>query len=301
MKKTLQLTILLLVTFPLYTFAQVGTQIDYVDNVGSATLAYNGIINGKHSYLQSGGDQILISYSSGRWEITCCGNGTTIAHSDEPTATNPPNSTVGNYQIDDGETESLSISGTGSTATLPVELKSFKIHTIDNSFQLLWQTASETNNAGFEIQRSTNGKTFKTLAFVEGNGTSLKEQEYHYDDENLHNGQRYYYRLKQLDFDGAFAYSDILTAKIKSIGIASLLSPNPTLTGHTQLDYTTESVGQLQLRVFDVAGKELMAQNYTVNTGHNRFGLDLSELGKGLYFVKLEQGNSSSYEKVLVE
>ncbi len=184
---------------------------------------------------------------------------------------------------------------------LPVELTSFTAKAGQESIQLAWLTASEENNAGFEVQRSTDGRNFRTLTFIEGHGTTLEAQKYLFDDKDLRKGQLYYYRLKQIDYDGRFEHSDVVSAQLEEDSKISVLAPNPTHTGQTHLEYTSDTNGELTLQVFDVTGKELFQHVHRVSEGTNRFELDLSTLGKGLYFVKLNQGNWSGYEKVVVE
>lgn len=103
----------------------------------------------------------------------------------------------------------------GSTVALPIELASFTAEVIDHSVMLSWKTASETNNVGFDLERSADGNVFQRLAFITGKGTTTEQQSYSFiDQENLSTGQ-YYYRLKQMDLDGAFTYSDFLSVSLE--------------------------------------------------------------------------------------
>ncbi len=215
-----------------------------------------------------------------------------------------PGSNAGRYQVAIAE-RGTDIDGhptkAGDCSSLPVEFVSFMAKAGQESIQLAWLTASEENNAGFEVQRSTDGRNFRTLTFIEGHGTTLEAQKYLFDDKELRKGQLYYYRLKQIDFDGRFEHSDVVSAQLEEDSKISVLAPNPTHTGQTHLEYTSDTNGELTLQVFDVTGKELFQHVHRVSEGTNRFELDLSTLGKGLYFVKLNQGNWSGYEKVVVE
>jgi len=112
-------------------------------------------------------------------------------------------------------------------AIVPVELIDFKAKTSDAQVSLSWKTASEINNAGFEVQRSTDGRNFQNLTFVEGKGTSFEKNKYHFDDKTVRSRQLYYYRLRQIDFDGNFEFSKVLTAKLEGEGISGVFSPNP--------------------------------------------------------------------------
>ncbi len=97
---------------------------------------------------------------------------------------------------------------------LPVELTSFSSEKTNQGVFLKWTTASELNNHGFEIQRASINEDFFTIAFIEGEGTTTKSQEYFYLDKIDYTGiEVYRYRLKQLDFDGRFDYSDIINVE----------------------------------------------------------------------------------------
>ncbi len=87
---------------------------------------------------------------------------------------------------------------------LPVELASFTATVNDNEVRLSWQTATETNNGGFEIERLQD--SWQNVGFVEGHGTTTNEQNYSFIDKNLSPG-KYQYRLKQIDYDVSFKYS----------------------------------------------------------------------------------------------
>ncbi|MEM9884770.1 MAG: hypothetical protein AAF849_02690 [Bacteroidota bacterium] len=115
---------------------------------------------------------------------------------------------------------------------LPVELLSFEAQVVNkDAVELKWQTASETNNRGFEIQRSLEAKIWETVDFVEGNGTTLTTISYGWIDKSVKNG-RYYYRLKQVDNDGSYEYSEIASVDIKiNPRIAYQVFPNPVQNG----------------------------------------------------------------------
>lgn len=192
----------------------------------------------------------------------------------------------------------------GDCSNLPVELTSFTALARQNSINLTWATASEENNAGFEVQRSTDGETYTTLAFVEGKGTTLEAQEYHYDDKELRTNQTYYYRLKQIDFDGQFEYSHIITASIEGTGAkVGEFYPNPTVVGgSTQLDYTATTDADLTIEIYNLTGQLLKSETRTVNTGVNNLTFDLADLPKGTVFVKLsENGADAVYKKLVIE
>lgn len=112
-------------------------------------------------------------------------------------------------------------------APLPVELVYFNGDFSDNGVKLEWLTASEINNEGFEIEHSSDGKSFTQLAFVKGFGTTNDPHEYYYFDRSAI-PDRAYYRLKQVDFDGQFEYSPIIAINRGSFANKLEAYPNPT-------------------------------------------------------------------------
>ncbi|SEJ76637.1 Por secretion system C-terminal sorting domain-containing protein, partial [Dyadobacter sp. SG02] len=115
------------------------------------------------------------------------------------------------------------VSGDEVIAAMPVTLVSFDGKHESNQTKLTWKTTSETNNKGFEIERSADARTFEKIGFVDGSGDTKEDQFYHFTDLNpLATG---YYRLKQLDYDGQFEYSKITT--VKSGNAVLKMYPNP--------------------------------------------------------------------------
>lgn len=207
--------------------------------------------------------------------------------------------TVSERGIDNASDPSISA---GNCNTLPVELSAFKAEAKENTIALLWETASEINNAGFEVERSENGKTFKAISFVEGKGTTVETNRYSFTDATAQKGKNYYYRLKQVDFDGSFEYSQIVTAQINTgKEVQATLTPNPSQQGITQLRYVAIEKGSLAVSVYDVVGKQLYDQQFEVATGENTVSLNLDNLAKGVYFVKLTQGDYKTYEQLIIE
>lgn len=115
------------------------------------------------------------------------------------------------FESADNETE---IYYTISINPVPVELVSFEATYADGQVILQWTTATESNNFGFEIERSHGRETFKKIGFVEGTGTTTVPKTYMFVDRDIRNGL-YSYRLKQVDFDGAFNYSPELEVVVK--------------------------------------------------------------------------------------
>lgn len=142
-------------------------------------------------------------------------------------------------------------------AELPVELVAFDL-TLDGGDALLsWQTASEQNNAGFEVQRKA-GEQFEAVGFVEGHGTTAEPQRYEYRISSLAPG-RHYFRLKQVDAGGAFAYSAEVEAVVEAPGGYHLSAayPNP-FNPRTQFELTISQAQRVRVEVFDMLGRRVV-------------------------------------------
>ncbi|MEZ4988201.1 MAG: hypothetical protein R2795_24760 [Saprospiraceae bacterium] len=116
--------------------------------------------------------------------------------------------------------------GVGSaTGALPVEFQYFRATSQEGEVKLEWATATESGNKGFEIQHSTDARNWQTLDFEEGFGNSATEQLYAWWHDTPQLGANYY-RLKQIDYDGAFDFSDVVAVRISSVKPLEVY-PNP--------------------------------------------------------------------------
>jgi len=112
----------------------------------------------------------------------------------------------------------------------------------------------------------------------------------------------FYYRLKQIDFDGAFEYSETLSIKMKA-GQDKLayFMPNPTSTQYAEMVYTAPSGGQAFISIFNSDGKEVRRQVADVTEGSNRIPLELNQMVTGIYFVKLTQDGVNLVKQIILE
>ncbi len=167
---------------------------------------------------------------------------------------------------------------------LPVELTSFKAELMKEGVELTWQTASEENNDGFEIQRSTDRRNWKILDFVEGYGTTSDKQDYNYTDTEATDGISYY-RLKQIDYDGDFEYSKVEVITVKGLNEAAT-KIYPTM---VQNDLNVEG-GQGEIMIYNTLGQPVgSAIQHDLYTR-----ISLSHLPKGQYFLSIQNGNAVS-------
>ncbi len=184
---------------------------------------------------------------------------------------------------------------------VPIDLARFWARTGQDLINLNWETASEVDNAGFELQRSTDGKEFKTIAFIDGAGTTYDKQEYFYDDREIRENQMYFYRLRQIDYDGNFEFSDMVTAIIRKDEIFSDFVPNPAPAGKTSIDYNSDGETEVELTVYDVSGKAHIQQQHQLLSGNNTLDLHFTDLTAGTYFVKFKDGSQNVYKKLIVK
>jgi len=191
-------------------------------------------------------------------------------------------------------------------SVVPVELTSFTASVIDGNVTLSWSTATETNNSGFEVERSFNGSDFVNVAFVAGNGTSLQIHNYSITDKNLVDGN-YSYRLKQIDFNGDFEYSKIINIEVTAPVEFSLAQnfPNP-FNPSTKITFGLAIDSKVKLSVYNLLGEqvaELLNSNFSAGT-HN-VSFDASNLNSGVYFYRLDANgidgqNFSSIKKMIL-
>jgi len=175
----------------------------------------------------------------------------------------------------------------GSVA-VPVELTSFAATTTENGIELKWQTATETNNRGFEVQRSTDKVNFSTLEFVSGNGTSTEKHTYTYVDNSTVNG-KVYYRLKQIDFDGTYSFSNTIEADF-AMPISFELSqnyPNP-FNPTTVIKFAIPMASKVIVKVYDILGREVaILANQDFAAGRHNVEFNASGLTSGAYFYTI--------------
>jgi hypothetical protein len=153
---------------------------------------------------------------------------------------------------------------------------------------LEWITATETNNYGFEIQRRSENSEYQTIGFVSGNGTSTNRVTYSYVDPDL-SKNRYYYRLKQIDFDGSFEYSNEVLVDINELADFKLFQnfPNP-FNPSTTIKISIPQDNFVKIALYDVLGNELkVLKQDLIDAGIHQFEINGSDLASGMYFVKM--------------
>jgi len=187
-------------------------------------------------------------------------------------------------------------------AGLPVELSFFKGNYFNNNVNLFWRTETEVNNYGFEIERSADNTLWETIGFVEGHGNSNSPKEYEYIDSDIMRSDRYYYRLKQIDNDGTYEYSNVVSVEIGRPNDYHLSQnfPNP-FNPMTIISYSIPEIEFVTLNVFDVLGNEIVTLvNEEKAAGSYKIEFGGSELTSGIYFYKLQAGDFVEAKKMVL-
>jgi photosystem II stability/assembly factor-like uncharacterized protein len=302
-----------------YLFVDVNTASGYFlfrsDNGTDWTFYQSSLMNSFNNTFESYGNiliaasynnGILISHDNGEnWEVFNEGfpvnsNGTTPLINSIYAIDNQLFASVSQFSIWNITLEAI-----------PVELSSFIAEFINTEVILKWQTASETNNRGFEIERRLfttkyGIDSWETIGFLDGYRTTSENKFYFFADKNLHAGV-YNYRLKQLDFDGSFEYSDVVRVEVTAPDKFALEQnyPNPfnpvtKIKYHIPMVGTFEQVGVL-LRVYDILGNEVV----TLVDDQKKPGVyevfwDAAGLSSGPYFYILEAGQYTEVKKLLL-
>lgn len=186
---------------------------------------------------------------------------------------------------------------------IPVELVSFSATREENQVQLSWMTATELNNQGFEIERKTTD-SWEKIGFVNGNGTTTEMQHYSFTDDIglIGNVDKIYYRLKQIDFDGTYEYSNEVTIEISQPDSYLLNQnyPNPFNPG-TTISFTLKETTDVNLKVYDLMGNLIaIIVDERLNSGKHEITFDGTGLTSGVYYYKLEAGRYKDVKKMLL-
>jgi hypothetical protein len=174
----------------------------------------------------------------------------------------------------------------GTLQPLPVTLTSFSAFSQGTSVGVNWATASEQHNAGFEVQRSADGASFATLATVAGMGTTEGAHTYHYVDATPLRTTSYY-RLKQFDLDGTFAYSPVVAVQVATSTATLSIYPNPT-TDRATVTWETpiENAGRWYLT--NSTGQVVHAEPLSGEAASTTLALDLQPYPAGSYVLTVE-------------
>jgi hypothetical protein len=202
-----------------------------------------------------------------------------------------------------------------SEAPLPVELTSFTATSVRLNTELKWKTATELNNHGYEIERTVVDRqaskekgaatttSWTKVGFVEGNGTSNSPNEYAFTDK-VHRAGKYSYRLKQIDRDGKFAYSQEVEVTVGTVPLEFALEqnyPNP-FNPSTTIGFTLLNSGLTTLKIYNVVGQEVATLvNEVLEPGvFHQAQFNAGNLSSGVYFARLVSGSKVQVKKLML-
>jgi len=195
----------------------------------------------------------------------------------------------------------LYVNGVLYTGPLPVELVSFSARISDNRVILNWSTATEVNNYGFEIQRSVQTDKWEVLGFIEGHGNSNSPKEYSFTDTEVNSSGVYYYRLKQIDNDGAYEFSNQLEVNFEAPDNLKLNQnyPNP-FNPSTTISFNLPESGIVTLRIYNLIGEEVktLVEGYT-EAGIHTFSFNAEGYPSGMYLYRLNTNGFTETKKML--
>ena len=198
-------------------------------------------------------------------------------------------------------------------AALPVELINFEGELTNNSVKLSWTTATEVNNYGFEVQKSevgTQNSEWIKIGFIQGSGTTNSPKEYSFTDSNLPEANKVSYRLKQIDNDGTFTHSKVITIDLTTITTVDDAVnyefaleqnyPNP-FNPTTSIKYQVASIENVTLAVYNILGRQVaILVNEQKSPGKYEVQFDGSNLSSGMYFYKLTSGEFTQTRKLML-
>ncbi len=188
------------------------------------------------------------------------------------------------------------------TFALPVTISDLRAVTTNRDIAVSWKTSNESNNKGFEIQRSNNNADWYAIGFVNGAGESATTRSYGYSDKSLAPGL-YYYRLKQIDQDGKFKISSVVTATVAGKGAISLFQnyPNP-FNGSSSIRFDLPAAQKIRLSIFDMSGREVkvIADN-SREAGSHIVSFDSKGLSRQIYSIRLSTENGTLTKQILVQ
>lgn len=229
-------------------------------------------------------DELGIAHYSGAWEDCEMGNNTAGGE----LLGSPSNAdfTADGFYLQ-GNTNSFSEFGTlEGSPTLPVKLTMFRADAQNNTVKLRWATAQEFDNKGFEVLRSTDGRSFVKIGWVDGQGTTNAPQQYSFTDATPAKGKNFY-RLRQVDIDGNAAFSDIAAASTGKV-LKLTLSPNP-VENVLYIEYDEKNISGL--RILDMQGRPVWKSEGQRSS--SLLSVPVQHLTKGMYLLETldKQGN----------
>ena len=183
----------------------------------------------------------------------------------------------------------------------PVEYLSLNATPQNDHIVVDWTTSSELNNKGFVVERSTSpDEGFANIGWVDGSGTTQERSEYTLPDEEVVFNQQYYYRLRQMDFDGKATMSQVVSAMLSANGeLGFTVYPNPTR-DVMQLNYVLgDNCCDIELKLFDAVGKLVNTWELTADAPNGSYELDMKPFASGVYTLQFSAKQFTESMKVV--
>ncbi len=182
-----------------------------------------------------------------------------------------------------------------------MELVSFTGQANEYSIELNWKTATEVNNYGFDVERKITNSDWSKIGFVEGHGNSNSPKQYSFTDKNLIGGSLFKYRLKQIDNDGTYEYSDEIEVEIIPTEFALYQNyPNP-FNPNTKIRYQLPQESEVIIKIYDILGSEVITLlNEKKEPGVYEVDFNASQLSSGTYIYRLVAGSFVVTRKMLL-
>ena len=185
---------------------------------------------------------------------------------------------------------------------LPVELVGFKGEYINNKVIITWETATETMNYGFDLERSVNSNSWIKIKFIPGNGNSNSPKYYDYIDTELHSPGVFKYRLKQIDTDGSFEYSNEILINVNTPEHFLLEQnyPNP-FNPNTTIYYSVPVKSFVKINIYDVLGNEVATLIDEENSeGIYEISFNARGFSSGIYYYSMEANEFIDVKKMVI-
>jgi hypothetical protein len=189
-----------------------------------------------------------------------------------------------------------------SQVVIPVELSSLSASVTDGKVVLDWQTSSEKNNSGFEIERKTGEEEFAKIGSVKGNGTTTAVHQYQFVDNKLVKAGKYSYRLKSIDFDGTFTYSSEVEVEFGNPAEFALSQnyPNP-FNPETKINFAIKEKCDVSIVVYNSIGKQVaVLVSGSKDAGYHSVMFNANEFASGVYFYRITAGKFVETKKMIL-
>ena len=192
-----------------------------------------------------------------------------------------------------------------STFPLPVQLSSFSGSLINKLISLNWKTANEANSFGYDIERSKQNATWEKIGFVASHGTTTAVQDYIFVDKNPPVALELFYRLKMVDLDGSYRYSQTLKIPVSALPCSPELYavyPNPAQ-ATAVIHFSLPRDAVVSIAVYDAAGNEVrrLCRNEALNAGEYSSTMNLAGLANGNYFVRMSAGDFMQTQNLVLQ